>query len=78
MERRLRVLALWLSETNTKYDGIYNGAVERKISEAIAETKKEIGDMLLEVLDLSVDGVTENLEDTDYAKEQERIVNLRK
>jgi hypothetical protein len=41
-------------------------------------TKSEIGDLLLEVLDLSDDGVTENLEDTDYTKEQERIVNLRK
>ena len=41
-------------------------------------TKSEIGDLLLEVLDLSDDGVTENLEDTDYAKEQERIINLRK
>jgi len=78
MERRLRVLALWLSETNAKYDGIYNGVVESKINEAIAETKREIGDMLLEVLDLNEDNVTECLQGTDYAKEQERIVNLRK
>ncbi len=41
-------------------------------------TKSEIGDLLLEVLDLNEDNVTECLQGTDYAKEQERIVNLRK
>ena len=41
-------------------------------------TKSEIGDLLLEVLDLHEDSIAINLQGTDYAKEQERIVNLRK
>ena len=56
-DNRLRLLTNWLESSRADIDPYYNGQLESAIKNAKAETKKEIGSLLQEILDMSDEDV---------------------
>jgi hypothetical protein len=59
-EARLRVFAKWLQDSSDS--GIYNGQLERYVNETVIETRREIGSMLDEILDLEEEELLRELQ----------------
>jgi hypothetical protein len=56
-DNRLRLLTNWLESSRADIDPYYDGQLESAIKNAKAETKKEIGSLLQEILDMSDEDV---------------------
>ena len=56
-DNRLRLLINWLESSRADIDPYYDGQLESAIKNAKAETKKEIGSLLQEILDMSDEDV---------------------
>jgi hypothetical protein len=51
-EEKLKLLAIWLIENNSDIDPYSDGQLETAIKTAKMETKQEIGNLILEILDM--------------------------
>jgi len=62
MEKRLRLLAKWLSEhSDDCFDSMTEGSMESAIRHAQDATMNKIGDMLQEILDFDGEQITNEL-----------------
>ena len=70
-DNRLRLLANWLESSRADIDPYYDGQLESAIKNAKAETKKEIGSLLQEILDMSDEDVIKQV--IQLGKEQPEL-----
>ena len=64
-EEKLKLLALWLTESCSDIDPFIDGQLETAIKTAKMETKQEIGNLILEILDMPYKEVLEQVKDED-------------
>ena len=60
-EEKLKLLAIWLIENNSDIDPYSDGQLETAIKTAKMETKQEIGNLILEILDMPYREVIEQV-----------------